>query len=653
MLKNKPIWLWIVLGGLGLAALAAITALALLLLVYPINKTTSALPATLAMPAAPARQPTEVAALLPSPQPATPRPSTPSAAALPSQTPPGTPTPFALFPSSTPSRTPTSTLRSTRAPTPDPWVNASLAEMDLKQKVGQLLMVAVDGDELTQNACQKIQDITPAGVFYQAGNVHTPGQLVNFTLQLQACAREGGMPPLLIALDHEGEFLDHFDSGVTNFPTALALGATGDPESAYRASLASGGELASTGVNMVLGPVADVLLNPDNGVVSLRTYGGDASQVSLFVRRSVAGYREAGLIATLKHFPGHGGAAEDSHSGLVVDRARLSDLETSYLPSFQAGIEAGAQAVMLSHVAFPALNQGNVPTTFSAPMVRLLRDELGFEGVIMTDNLGMKAVAPARSQIPDAALRAVQAGADLLLMSDSQIAPVVFRRLVQAFKRGELPMERLDDAVRRLLTLKARNGLKGYPPRIGPQADLAADGRLAQELGAQAVTVYSTGHGALVPLPALAQRILVIGPNPEWPFYKGVLQPAFEASGKTVDFIYYTTPLKNPVPETGLVTTLPLRTAGYDVTILLTWNSHLNRVTMGDTWPSDLVAALSRTGRPLVVAALTSPTDLLEFPGLRAFICTFGTTRGQMQGLVEILLGTRQATGKNPLPGLP
>jgi beta-N-acetylhexosaminidase len=250
-------------------------------------------------------------------------------------------------------------------------------------------------------------------------------------------------------------------------------------------------------------------------------------------------------------------------------------------------------------------------------------------------------------------VRAVQAGADLLLMSDTEIVPVVYRRLLQAFKRGEIPVERLDDAVRHVLTLKARNGLKSYPPRVAPQPDLEADGKLAQDLGAQAVTVYSSGRGQLVPLPASAQRVLVVGPNPDWPFYTNVLQPALEASGRTVDFIYYTTPLKNPVPEVDLIDSLPLRTAYYDETVLLTWNSHLNRVTMGDTWPSDLVAALSRTGRPLVVVALTSPTDLLEFPGIRAFICTFGTTRGQMQGLVDILLGKRQAAGENPLPGLP
>ncbi len=654
MAKNKRLLLWIGIGCLGLVALAALAAIVVLLWVFPVYKTTSGLPATLAMPAAATMQPTAVALLPPlTPEAATPSP--PAVTTIPpaTQEPRGTPTPFALFPTATPSRTSTTTSRPTRSPTPDPWVNASLAEMDLKEKVGQLLLVAVNGDELSQNACKKMQEVTPAGVFYQAGNVHTPGQLVDFTLQLQACAREGGMPPLLISLDHEGEFLNHFDSGVNNFPTALALGATGDPENAYRASLASGDELASTGVNMVLGPVADVLLDLDNGVVSLRTYGGDPSQVSLFVRRSVAGYREAGLIAALKHFPGHGGSTGDSHSELVVDRARLSDLEASYLPSFRAGVEAGAQVVMFSHVAFPAINGGSVPSTFSEPMVRLLREDLGFNGVIMTDNLGMKAVAPTRSQIPDAALRAVQAGADLLLISDTEIAPVVYKRLLQAFKRGEVPLERLDDAVRHILTLKAQNGLKSYPARVAPRPDLEANAQLAQELGAQAVTIYTTGRGQLVPLPANARRILIVGPNADWPYYTSILQPDLEASGRTVDFIYYTTPLKNPVPEVDLVKSLPARTVGYDETILFTWQAHLNRVTMGDTWPADLVAALARAGRPFVVVAMTSPTDLLEFPGARAFICTFGTTRGQIQGLVDILVGDRQASGKNPLPGLP
>jgi beta-N-acetylhexosaminidase len=132
-----------------------------------------------------------------------------------------------------------------------------------------------------------------------------------FSAGLQGCAETAGIPPLFLTLDHEGEYINRFDEVATMFPAALALGATGDPELAGQVARAAGQELAYSGVNMVLGPVADVLLDYDNGVVSQRTFGGDPAQVSLFVAESVLGYKEAGLVSALKHFPGHGGVAGD------------------------------------------------------------------------------------------------------------------------------------------------------------------------------------------------------------------------------------------------------------------------------------------------------------------------------------------------------
>ncbi|MGW8252056.1 MAG: glycoside hydrolase family 3 N-terminal domain-containing protein, partial [Anaerolineales bacterium] len=196
------------------------------------------------------------------------------------------------------------------------WVEATLAGMTLEEKIGQMILTGIEGDTFTPQTCSYIQGLRPAGVTLGGENLLDPESLRAFTAGLQTCAKQAGMPPLLVTLAHEGEYVDRFQSGTTTFPAALALGAAGDPRTAYQAALASGQELAYAGVNLILGPVADVLTNYDNEVISQRAYGGDVEQVSQYVSQAVRGYLQAGMIPVLKHFPGHGSSREDSHLGL-------------------------------------------------------------------------------------------------------------------------------------------------------------------------------------------------------------------------------------------------------------------------------------------------------------------------------------------------
>ncbi len=216
-------------------------------------------------------------------------------------------------------------------------------------------------------------------------------------------------------------------------------------------------------MNLILGPVADVLTNFDNEVVSQRTYGGSTDQVSQFVTRAVEGYRQAGLIPVLKHFPGHGGVAGDSHREMPIDYTSLDAIRQVYLPPFQAGMQAGAPVVMLSHVSYPGIDDGaEIPATVSNNVVRLLREEMGFTGVILSDAMRMRAVTQVMTSA-EAALQGIQAGIDLLLVTRPQDATETLNWLLDGFEQGRLTEERIDEAVRRVLTLKANRNLAFSP----------------------------------------------------------------------------------------------------------------------------------------------------------------------------------------------
>ncbi len=262
--------------------------------------------------------------------------------------------------------------------------------------------------------------------------------------------------PLLIGADFE-HGVGMRISGATRFPRAMAFGAAGDPSLVRDAARIAGAEARALGVHVNFAPVADVNNNPRNPVINIRSFGEDPARVGTMVRAAVEGLQAGGVVATLKHFPGHGDTAVDTHLGLATvphDRARLDRVE---LAPFRDGIAAGAGGAMVAHVEMPALDATPGPATFSAPIVSgLLRRDLGFQGVIYTDSMLMDAVK-AMMGAGEAAVRAVEAGADVVL--DSPDPRAAFTALNAALASGRLTRARLEASVRRVLTHKARLGL--------------------------------------------------------------------------------------------------------------------------------------------------------------------------------------------------
>ena len=352
------------------------------------------------------------------------------------------------------------------------WVAETLKKMTLDDKVGQLLMPAFDSDFVSTDSdkydalVKEIQDYHVGGfhVFgaarpapdvlldahYSSTILGQPLAAASLLNRLQAIAPY----PLLNSADFETGLGFRLE-GATNFPRNMAFGAARDEHLAYEAGRITAEESRAIGVQVNFGPVVDVNDNPRNPVINTRSYGEDPALVSRLGSAYVRGLQDAGMIATLKHFPGHGNTDVDSHLGLPIITEPRETLDRVELPPFKAAIAAGAGAVMIAHIELPALDPTpNTPSTLSKPIVTgTLRDELGFRGLVYTDAMRMAGVA-AMYTPGDAAVRAIEAGDDVLLLSPDD--GVAFAAVKAAVQSGKIPMSRIDASVARVLRAKAQ-----------------------------------------------------------------------------------------------------------------------------------------------------------------------------------------------------
>jgi beta-glucosidase-like glycosyl hydrolase/CubicO group peptidase (beta-lactamase class C family) len=383
----------------------------------------------------------------------------------------------------------------------DRWARATLSGLSLEQKVAQLFSVAAPGgygssdDPEHRAVLDLVRDLQIGGViFFQSD----PLDQASFVNELQQAAPI----PLLISQDMEwgaGMRL----RGATRLPTAMAIAATRDPEMAYRAGRVTASEAHATGVRQVFAPVADINLNPRNPVIGIRAFGDRANLAAVLIAEFVRGLQDGGVLATVKHFPGHGRTSADSHLSLPVVRAGLGVLDSTDIAVFQAAINAGVASVMSAHVSYPSIDGRSArPATLSGPiMTALLRDSLGFDGLVVSDALNMAGVA--RTGSPgDVAVRAVEAGIDMLLMpTDVRSA---HRAVVAAVRGGRIAEDRIDQSVLSILRAKATADL--HNQRFAPLDEIrgavgtGANRAFASVLASRAVTLVTPDDD---PLPTI------------------------------------------------------------------------------------------------------------------------------------------------------
>jgi len=561
------------------------------------------------------------------------------------------------------------------------WADKELLRMSLDEKIGQLICVAINATFLNQDSDafkalrHQVEDNHVGGIILFRGPVYESVVIVN---RMQSLARY----PLLISADLEAGSGMRFDDTV-NLPWNMAVGATDNPDYARRQGAVTAREARAMGVQQIYAPVADVNNNAANPVINVRSYGEDPMAVGRFVAAFIEGAQSNGVIATAKHFPGHGDTATDSHRGLPeidVSRERLNAIE---LVPFRAAVKSGVGSVMTGHIGMPQVDptaviplprdvklkpidtdesgevvveKGTMPTSLSPVMTGILRRDLGFDGLIVTDAMSMSGLTLYFTQ-EEASVRALEAGADLLLKPADPDA--AFRGVREAVLKGRLMEQRIDQSARRVLAAKYDLGL--VKQRITPldAIDMNVAGKesveLAREIAEHAITLVRNDD-KLVPLNSLKPdaRIfnLAITNGDDRLWIANAFVGALSGSGRKIETV-----VLDDRSTDAEVTKALERANRADVVIA----SLYGRVRTGQARSVGLpepgakaLSALIGSRMPLVGISFGNPYLLQSFPELRTYVVAYGDMPSLQQAAAGALLGQIDVTGKLPisLPGL-
>jgi beta-glucosidase-like glycosyl hydrolase/CubicO group peptidase (beta-lactamase class C family) len=561
---------------------------------------------------------------------------------------------FLLFASSiqpmssqTPSRSPSKTVKR------ETWVDQTLRKLSNEEKVGQLIMPAFRAvylhskSEEMREIERQIREHHVGGFILFGGDVYEAAALID---KVQAVSRL----PLLIASDFERGANFRLRNTVS-FPWNMAIGASGSEHWAYLQGKATGMESRALGVNWIFAPVLDVNNNPANPVINIRSYGEDPELVAKLGAAFIRGAQETGVMATAKHFPGHGDTGVDSHLALPVmnmDRQRLDALE---LIPFKKAIQTGVWSVMTAHLAVPAIEPDtSIPATLSSRVLDgLLQKELGFSKLVVTDSLTMAGLAEGY-WAGDAALRAFKAGVDVLL--DSPNPDAVYQSLLQAVRSGDISRKRLDRSVRKILEAKAWLGLHRRR-RVDLQSinEVVSNPELqkqAQQMADASVTLVRDQSG-IVPFDVrrLRSAHIVMVLSRDHAEETGVFERELRERLDSVSFDR----LSTSSPEQDLEAALEKARRAEVIVCAIFARVVTGTGTVG--LPEKLakwVEKLSQIQKPLATVALGTPYVIQGFPALGTYLCTFSNADVSQTAAVRALFGEIPVTGKLPvtLPGV-
>jgi len=546
-------------------------------------------------------------------------------------------------------------------PAAQQWVDATMRKMSVEEKIGQLLFTTYHGTFTStdsppyQQMLHSVKDLHVGGfiIVTHIGPLGIEKSQAYPTAALNNELQTKAKIPLLVGADFERGSAMRLDEG-TSFPTNMALAAAGNPKDAYTMGKITAIEARDVGVHWIYAPVADVNNNPENPIVNTRSFGEDPARVAEFVSEYVRGVNENGGLATAKHFPGHGDTAADSHIDLPVikaDRARLDALE---LVPFRAAIEAGVGSIMTGHLNVPSLEPDpNTPATLSNNILTgVLRDQLGFQGLVITDAMDMGGIT-VRFAPGEAAVRAVLAGADALLMPP--VPDAAFEALQEAVKSGRISKERLDASVRRILEAKARLGLeKNRLVDLGALNTRFASvnwQREAQDISDRGITLLRDTPKRL-PLDATRPSralLLAFYADPE-PYPGEDLERELRKRFDSVTTLRADTRfvsaanLKLPSPDS------------YDVALLALFVRVSDRKGNVDVpaEQSALAEQVYKAGKPVITVAFGSPYLIERFPQAETWLGAFGISDVAQISVARALFGEIPVRGHLPvtIPGI-
>jgi beta-N-acetylhexosaminidase len=532
------------------------------------------------------------------------------------------------------------------------WTDKTLRSLTLREKIAQLVQIRVPGKFINrrgpefQAIREQIRQYRVGGVVLFAGNVYESAILLN---ELQTISKL----PLLVAADFErGASFRIADT--TSFPWAMALGATGSESLAYQQGAVTAQESRALGVHWIFAPVMDVNNNPDNPVINVRSFGEDPGLVARLGSAFIRGARKAGVLTTAKHFPGHGDTTTNTHLGLAVVESDMARLQSIEFAPFRSAIEAGVDSIMTAHVAVPKVtSEQELPSTLSSKILtEVLRNTLKFNGLVVTDALDMAGITN-RYWCGLAAIRAIQAGADILLLPPD--AAVAINEVERAVRRGDISEARIDQSVRRILNAKNNLGLPRNRlvsvGRIGEVVASPQNRRLAQEIADHSITVLKD-----------ALRLLPINPAGDARVFSLALASDFESSPGAVfqaemrrRFPSVRTAWGNARVSNDLLAAIDANISEADLIVcstLVRLNSDQDAISIPES-QRGIFKKLVASGKPVIWVAFGNPYVLRLAPEIGTYLCTFSYSDVSQVAAAKALAGEILISGKMPvsIPG--
>lgn len=520
--------------------------------------------------------------------------------------------------------------------------------MTIHKKAGRLMIAGFKGHTISEEIKHLIHTYHIGGVILFGRNIGTPEEILHLTRSLQLEAKAAGYKvPLLISIDQENGVVRRLGEGTTIIPGAMLLGAAQDPAYSRKAGELTGKELKALGINWNLAPVVDINNNPKNPVIGVRSFGEDPQKVSELAKQSMLGMQDAKVMTTLKHFPGHGDTSVDSHLDLPVISHDLERLHQVELVPFKYCIAAGADAIMSAHVYFPALEaEADLPATLSRFVITgLLREELGFEGVVTTDCMEMDAIAKGIGTV-NGTVKAVQAGVDLVMVShlhDLQEQSIL--KIAEAIENGEIDevqvdrsIERIDSMIAKYVTWEEIEADSSVPEFMGSAEHYAA----MKKIYGQGITLAGGTGGDPI---AQGDKVLLIYPHNEY---------ATMVEDKRYSTLEMAEQLKKVHSHVEVVEVNPsdyadqqqetvARAKEFDRLVILTLNAAFQES------QCDFVHKLLETAVPTDVIAIRTPYDATEFPSANRIYCTYEFTAAAFETMAEALVGKTEIHGKLPV----
>ncbi|MGW5663740.1 glycoside hydrolase family 3 protein [Streptomyces sp. NPDC003758] len=547
----------------------------------------------------------------------------------------------------------------------DERLRGLISRMSLEEKAGQLFVMRVYGHSATapdqadidanlkeigvRTAAELIARYRVGGIIYftWAHNTRDPRQIAELSNGIQKASLDQprGLP-VLIATDQEHGIVARVGRPATLFPGAMAIGAGGSRADAQTLGRIAGAELRALGIRQDYSPDADVNVNPANPVIGVRSFGADPEAVADLVAAEVRGYQSSRVAATAKHFPGHGDTAVDSHYGFPVITHSRELWEGLDAVPFRAAVRAGIDAVMTAHIMVPALDDSGDPATLSRPIVTgILREELGYDGVVVTDSLGMEGVRQkyGDDRVPVLALKA---GVDQLLNPPN--LDLAWNAVLDAVRGGELTEARLDESLLRILRLKAKLGLLDQPyvtaagveRTVGTPEHLRTADRIADR-----TTTLLVNKERLLPLSHRTRpRLLVAGADPASP--TGTDGPPTTVLANALTELGFTATALSTGTAPSPATIAKAVTAAGDADAVVVATYNVNAASPQRT----LVNRLAATGKPVIALAVRNPYDVAQLPDADAFLASYSWTDVELRAAARVIAGRVRPRGKLPVP---